>query len=122
MINREDLLAYLTVLNYEPILRRISSDQYQIGRKHEEGCLIRLLEDIEEDSYLRIAIKNRERLNGLHPVGHPQLAEATAEVAELLHAYMIAEDSLSSSSCKDAEQDSAPKVATYRSCLAERRS
>ena len=92
MIVREDLLAYLVVLNHEPVLKKLSEDQKRVGRQHIMGCLIRVLDGIEEESYLRIAIKNREHLNGIHPVGQPQLAEATAEVSELLYAYMIGED------------------------------
>lgn len=94
MINREDLLAYLVVLNHEPVLKKLSEAQIQVGRQHMMGCLVRVMDQIEDGSYLRTAIQHREYLNGIHPVGQPQLAEATAEVSELLYAYMIGEDRL----------------------------
>lgn len=92
MIHRNDLLAYMVVLNHKPVLDRLSVDQINIGRQHMLGCLSRLMDQIEPESYLKNAIKERERLNAIHPVGQPQLAEATAKISELLHAYMIADD------------------------------
>lgn len=94
MIVREDLLAYLVVLNHEPVLKKLSDEQKKIGNAHMMGCLFKVMDQIEDGSYLRTAIQNREHLNGIHPVGQPQLAEATAEVSELLYAYMIGEDRL----------------------------
>jgi len=89
MINRTDVLAYLVVLAYHPVLAKLSVADNQTGHLNMAGCLNRVVSSIEEGSYLKQAILERERLNGLHPVGHPDLQAATVEVATLLEAYLI---------------------------------
>jgi hypothetical protein len=89
MIDINDLLAYLVVLDVKPVLNQLTFNQLKTGHQHVMGCLVRLIDQIEDESYLKIAIKNREYLNGIHPVGHPELQTATEEVAVLLQAYLV---------------------------------
>ena len=48
MIQREDLLAYLVVLNYYPVIQKMSTYEVSLGSKFIEGCLIRLIDQLEE--------------------------------------------------------------------------
>lgn len=97
MIARNDLLAYLIVLNHKPTLDLLSEDQKRIGNQNMIGCLHRVFDAIENESYLKIAIKKREDLNAVCESGHPLLEESTAEVATLLHAYMLGENKINTS-------------------------
>jgi len=107
MLHVNDIYAYLIILNHQPVLKTLTEQQLKAGRENMSGCLVRLKEDIEPESYLLIAIKNREQLNGIHTVGQSDLQYATEEVACLLQAYLIAEKSIrrpeTTSSCKGAE-------------------
>ena len=69
-MKREDLLAYLIVLNYQPVIDQLSEADYKIGRAHMMGCLDRVIRQLEvccnDSSVLNLAelVKAREKENG----------------------------------------------------------
>jgi hypothetical protein len=93
--NKEDILAYLVVLNWRPIIEQLSSEEYNIGAQNMVGCLFRVTDFFvsEKNFNLALLIKKREELNGKHPVGHPELNLATERCANRLFSYMRTRDS-----------------------------
>ena len=87
---REDALAYLVVLNYKPVLDQLSEDDYKIGRAHIEGCLSRIINQLEsnkEDNLLidlAKAIHAREKENG-NPTDPKRFEHLTSLCAVELH-------------------------------------
>jgi hypothetical protein len=87
---KSDIVAYLIVLNYQPVLDQLTPEEYEAGRQKMLGCLHRVEAILgEQDLHL---VKYRERLNGMYPVGHPGLQRATEECAKALYEKMRAVD------------------------------
>lgn len=70
-MKREDLLDYLVVLNYQPVIDLLSEADYKIGRANMEGYLGRVLEQLDKEGPDRVdiikladAIRAREKENG----------------------------------------------------------
>lgn len=82
---RDDVLAYLVVLDHPPVMAQLSRDDIWTGREHQGGCLLRIQEQLQDDKFLLNAVKERERLNGLVGKNNPQLLLATAECANSLY-------------------------------------
>ncbi len=97
MIQRDDLLAYLIVLNYEPVLNKLSPGERAIGHCNIMGCLIRVEEQLDTHfmgtysltaASLLCKIRLREKLNSKNPSTDPRLQESTADTANSLYAEL----------------------------------
>lgn len=94
--NTNDILGYLQVLNYGPVLQRLTPSEITIGRQHLMGCYCRLMESLEKEVLdgssrtMYVAIQKREHLNAhmLLPNDDPRLLAATGEVANMLLEYI----------------------------------
>lgn len=85
MIN--DLIAYLIVLDYLPVLNKLTRTQYEQGKYNLLGCLHRLEKSIKNEEILH-AILTRESLNGTIPYGngeHRHLSEITENLAKMIY-------------------------------------
>lgn len=47
-MKREDALAYLVVLNHQPIVEQLLDSDYSIGRQNMQGCKDRIIDQLEE--------------------------------------------------------------------------
>ena len=80
---RQDLLAYLVVLNDEGTLVRLTQDERNDGRANMVGCLHRLVDALERSDIIGAGlvlklVKHREEINGRWQKQMPeQLAWAT---------------------------------------------
>lgn len=92
-----DIIAYLLVLNYTPVLKRLSASERRIGQQNIMGCYCRLMESLEDQisgdfckKRLYQAIQYREHLNAVEwlPCSNFQFQQATAEVAEMLYRHL----------------------------------
>lgn len=68
-MKREDVLAYLIVLNDDRTLDQMcESDDFNIGLSHMLGCLMRVIDQLEEKQDFKTLelLRRRETLNGLN--------------------------------------------------------
>ena len=89
-LNPSDILAYLVVLSYGPVLDKLSWSELKTGHANLLGCLMRLYDALENENYSHILelIRYREMLNGEFPRGDPMLEEETADLANLLYGFL----------------------------------
>ncbi len=82
-----DLIAYLIVLNYNPVLKKLTTKQYDSGKWKMLGCLHRLCLSLDNDEIIN-AVIIREKLNCNLPYGNIQLSEATANLANMIYNFI----------------------------------
>lgn len=105
-IDKDDLLGYLQVLNYQPVINRLSYGEQRAGIRTLTGCFARIMDALDEIEYqekyygqpynnqkeldLKKAIELREHFNArlLLANNDPILVNATAMCAELIYSYI----------------------------------
>lgn len=100
-LKREYILGYLRLLDHEPVLKQLSADDLEVGRKYVNyGCVAYLMNFLDNQKTLRViemrrvleVIKYREVLTSFLDAKHPQLQRASAECAEVVHELLVSED------------------------------
>lgn len=88
-MNRNDVLAYLNVLGHP-----LHAAQLYVANAHMMGCLHRIVQQLEEEGHeeLALAVRERERINGRVPYGHPDLVAATRKCIDLFLEREVAEE------------------------------
>lgn len=86
-----DILAYLTVLNHVPIVKKLSHADYLRGLNNVMGCLHRVEDFFKNiDMPETVALINyREKLNGRCFDNNPEFVNTTKKLSEHLFEFLV---------------------------------
>ena len=106
-LNKDDLLGYLQVLGYQPVISRLSFEEQRAGIRTLTGCYVRIMDALEVIEYqykyygsadfayqreidLKKTIDLREHFNAKLMLTNddPILINATAMCAEFIFSYI----------------------------------